>query len=189
MKEKVPKRKTANRKTPKRTTLYEGKYKRLVVEDGWEFMEKVKNCQVVVVLAVNDDGKLLLVEQYRVPVGRSVIELPAGLANDLDSHPDESLADAARRELLEETGYEAGEMKVLLRGPLAAAGVPDIMTLFRASRLRKAGPGGGDHTESITVHEVPLAKIHDWIREKESAGFWVDPKVYAGLYLLAHIES
>lgn len=172
------------KKTVKRKTLGEGKYKRLVVENDWEFLEKLKKCEIVAVLAVNDDDQLILVEQHRVPVGRPVIELPAGLANDLASHPDESLADAARRELFEETGYEAHEMTVIIRGPISAAGCSDIMTLFRAKSLRKAGPGGGDATESITVHEVPLAGIHDWIKAKETAGFWVDPKVYAGLYFL-----
>ena len=167
-----------------RKVLGEGKYKRLVVEDDWEYLEKLKKCEIVAVLAVNDDGQLLLVEQYRVPVGQNVIELPAGLANDLEEHAGESLADAARRELLEETGYEAGEMQAILRGPLSAASSSDIMTLFLAGRLRKVGAGGGDPTESITVHEVPLEKIHDWIRGKEKAGGWVDPKVYAGLYLL-----
>ncbi len=172
-------------KSAKRKILGQGKYKRLVVEDDWEFIEKLKECEIVAVLAVNDDNQLLLVEQYRVPVGRNVIELPAGLANDLETHPDESLADAAKRELLEETGYEAGKMTFLIRGPLSAATVSDVMTLFRAEKLRKTGPGGGDDTESITVHEVPLEKINDWLRAKETQGLLVDPKVYAALYLLA----
>lgn len=169
----------------KRKILGEGKYKRLVAINDWEFMERVKNTDVVAVLAVSEAGKLLLVEQYRVPVERNVIELPAGLANDLESHPDESLEDAARRELLEEAGYEAEVMTPILRGPLSAASVSEMMTLFRAEKLRKVGPGGGDHTESITVHEVPLEKVHGWLIEKEKQGLLVDPKVYGALYLLA----
>lgn len=174
-----------NHPKEKRKTLGEGKYKRLVVINDWEFMERVKNTDVVAVLAVNEEGKLLLVEQYRVPVERNVIELPAGLANDLESCPDESLEDAARRELLEEAGYEAGTMTPILRGPLSAASVSEMITLFRAEKVRRVGPGGGDHTESITVHEVPVEQVHGWLKQKEAEGLFVDPKVYAALYLLA----
>jgi ADP-ribose pyrophosphatase len=168
----------------KRRTLYEGKYKRLVTEQGWEFVERIKCGGIVVILAMTDDHKVLFVEQMRVPVGRCVIEFPAGLANDKEGHEGESLADAAGRELYEETGYEADAMVPLFWGPLAPASSVDIATFFMAGRIRKTGTGGGDETESIVVHEVPLRQVESWLTGKQKEGLFVDPKIYAGLYFL-----
>lgn len=168
----------------KRIVLHEGKFKRLVSENEWEFVERINCSGIAVILAVTPEGKLLLVEQYRIPVRRKVIEFPAGLASDAHWNRGESLINAAKRELLEETGYEAESMSLVLSGPTASATTPDIMTLFRAEGLRKVSRGGGDGTEAITVHEVELNGIRDWIKGKETEGVLVDPKIYAGLYLL-----
>src|SRR5215217_1288754 len=89
------------------TTIAEGKRVRLVRRGDWEFVTRKKSSGIVAIVAVTDDYKLVLVEQYRPPVAKSVIELPAGLAGDEAGHEQEDLLTAARRELLEETGYEA----------------------------------------------------------------------------------
>jgi ADP-ribose pyrophosphatase len=177
--------KRPKKRTPRRAeTLYEGRFKRLVREDGWEFMERVSASGIVVVLGVTDENKVILVEQYRVPVGRRVIEFPAGLARDTEQTRRESLAKAAERELLEETGYRARKLKLLVRGPAASASSRDLMSVFRAYGLQKVARGGGDETESIRVHEVDLKGIRAWLTKKERQGCLVDPKIYAGLYLL-----
>ena len=163
-------------------TVAEGKYIRLVRQGGWEFARRKGISGIVGIVAVTDDRKLLLVEQYRAPVGASVIELPAGLAGDAKGHEREDLADAARRELLEETGYEARSMQRVAAGAASAGMTDEIITLFRATGLRKTGEGAGDETEDITVHEVPLSGVIDWLAAQERGGKLIDLKVYCGLY-------
>jgi len=163
-------------------TVAEGKYVRLVRQGGWEFARRKGISGIVGIVAVTDDGKLVLVEQYRAPVGANVIELPAGLAGDAKGHEREDLADAARRELLEETGYEARSMQRVAAGAASAGMTDEIITLFRATGLTKTGEGAGDETEDITVHEVPLAGITDWLAAQERGGKLIDLKVYCGLY-------
>ncbi|HEX4000846.1 MAG TPA: hypothetical protein VHX65_20025, partial [Pirellulales bacterium] len=75
---------------PPPKTLASGKYLRLLAQAHWEFAERVNATGAVVIVAMTDERKLLLVEQYRIPVGCRVIELPAGLVGDVpdaDSHP------------------------------------------------------------------------------------------------------
>jgi ADP-ribose pyrophosphatase len=139
---------------------------------------------IVAIVAVTDDGKLLLVEQYRPPVAKSVIELPAGLAGDEAGHEQEDLSAAARRELLEETGYEADEMEFLTEGTPSAGIADEIITLFRASGLKKTGKGEGDGSEQITLHEVAVNEVISWLEQKRQAGLLVDLKVYSGLYFV-----
>jgi len=168
----------------RRVTLCEGKYKRLICENGWEYIERVHCGGIVVILAETDTGKVILIDQLRIPVGKKVIEFPAGLANDSEDFSGESLEEAARREFLEETGYQAEEMKLIAGGPANPAISADIMMVFHAKRIRKVASGGGDGTESITVHEVDAGAVEAWLEEKKTEGYWVDPKVYAGLYFL-----
>src|SRR5512142_3214140 len=99
-----------------RQTIAEGKYLRFVKRGRWEYVERTQVSGIVGVLAVTDDNKLILVEQYRPPLQNPVIELPAGLAGDTPGTAGEALAIAARRELLEETGYEASGMELLTNG-------------------------------------------------------------------------
>jgi ADP-ribose pyrophosphatase len=123
---------------------WEGKFLRVVKIGRWEFAERVNDVQGVVIIAITPEGKLLLTEQERLPVGKRVIELPAGLAGDLDSNHGENPAAAARRELLEETGYEATEMTWLAAGPPSAGLSSEMVSFFRATGLRRVGKGGGE---------------------------------------------
>ena len=137
---------------------------------------------IVGIVAVTDDGNLLLVEQPRPAVGRNVIEIPAGLAGDVAGHETEALAAAAMRELLEETGYEAAKMELLTEGA-ASAGISDeIITLFRATGLKKVGKGEGDGSEQITLHEIPVQRVVSWLDEQRQLGKLFDLKVYGALY-------
>src|SRR3954470_20386034 len=132
---------------PDLQVVADGKYIQLVRQGGWEYDRRKGISGIVGVVAVTDDGKLVLVEQYRAPVRAAVIELPAGLAGDAKGHEAEDLADAARRELLEETGYEANDMRRLAAGAASAGMTDEIITLFRATGLKKTGEGTGDETE------------------------------------------
>jgi len=169
---------------PGTKSLHKGRFLAMFERGGWEYVDRVGASGVVVILAVTDANELVLVEQHRVPVGASVIELPAGLAGDLPDARDEDFREAARRELLEETGYEAENIEFLCEGPPSAGLTSEIQTLLRATGIRKTGPGGGDESEDITVHTIALDQLDDWLSGAMQRGCLIDPKIYAGLYFL-----
>lgn len=164
--------------------LAEGNFLRLVREGNWEYVER-NNCRgIVIILAMTVDERVILVEQYRQPVHRKVIEFPAGLICDDPKHKNESMATAAKRELLEETGYKARKIVKLLTGPVSSGSSADLVTLVRAYGLTKISDGGGDHTEAIRVHEVPLRNAEQWLKKMSGRGYLIEPKVYTGLFFL-----
>jgi ADP-ribose pyrophosphatase len=163
--------------------LGHGRYLTLIDEEGWEYVIRPHVTGVVVIVAVTDDRKLVLVEQRRVAVHRSVVELPAGLVGDLDGQGSESLLEAAARELEEETGFRAREMVALAEGPIAVGVSNEVITFVEARGLTRVGPGGGDESEDITVREVPLGELRRFLAERAAAGLAVDTKIYAGLFL------
>ena len=160
--------------------LHEGEFLRLLRRRHWEYVERTNAHGVAVIVAVTDAHELLLVEQYRLPLERPVIELPAGLVGDIGE--EETLLEAAQRELEEETGYRAAHMRELASGPTTAGLSNEITTFCQADGLTRVGPGGGDDTETITVHPVPLAGLPDWL-SAQSERAAIDPKLYAGLWL------
>jgi ADP-ribose pyrophosphatase len=163
--------------------LGQGRFVRLMERDGWEYAERLNLTGIVIIVAITDDGKLLLTEQYRFPVGAVVVELPAGLAGDSEEFRGEPLENAARRELLEEVGYEAKRVEFLTEGPPSAGVQTEIVSFFLATGLKKTGAGGGHGDENIVTREVPLAEARAWLDERVKGGeMMVDPKVYAGLY-------
>lgn len=168
------------------TTLYQGRWLNMKRRRQWEYVERVHPGGAVAIIAVTDAGALLLVEQYRVPIARTTIELPAGLVGDLAHASDESLLDAAGRELEEETGYRCARIEPLHSGPSSAGMSTEIIHYVRAHGLLRVGAGGGDDSEDITVHEVPLAHADDWLRQRARLGDSIDPKLMAGLWLLDH---
>jgi len=161
--------------------LYQGKFLNMVKEGHWEFCERVNQTPAVMIFACTPERKILLVEEYRPPIGRRSLCFPAGLCGD---EQNESLREAAQRELLEETGYEAGEMKRLFSGPSSPGLTSESLTFFLATKLRRVHAGGGVANEKITVREVPLEEAEDWLSRQEAAGIAVDPRIYAGLYFL-----
>lgn len=165
-------------------SLYAGRFLKLVKEGHWEYAERTNATGAAVIIAVTPEQKLLLVEQYRIPVHARTIELPAGIIGDEPGSSDEAHAEAARRELIEETGYEAAEMETLTHSPTSSGLTSETVTIFHARNLRRVGPGGGVAHENITVHEVPLADIHSWLQAKANEGALIDSKVYTGLYFI-----
>jgi ADP-ribose pyrophosphatase len=165
-------------------TIASGRFLRLVREGTWEWAERTNARGVVVIVAVTEEGNLLMVEQHRIPIGGAVIEFPAGLAGDEEGAEHEDLSVAAARELEEETGYRPTRMEWLTAGPVSAGMSGEVLTFFRAHGLTRVGKGGGVAGEDITVHEIPLAEAHSWLARRHSEGVMADPKVYAGLYFL-----
>ena len=173
------------KKIPKKCKiLYEGDFLRLVREGPWEYVQR-KNCSaVVVIVPVTRNGRAVFVEQHRVPAGSDVIEFPAGLVNDHKGEQEEGLEAAARRELLEETGYYPRHLEHLVSGPAAPGLSREIVSYYRACCLEKRATGGGVELESIVVHEIPVKRIVPWLNQMERRGKWIDPKVYIGIYFL-----
>ncbi len=145
-------------------------------------MRRPHSDSCVGILAITPDDEIILVEQFRIPMQRSVIELPAGLVGDEPDYAGESLAETAGRELLEETGYRAGSVVPLIASPTSAGLAAELMHLFHAKDLVREHDGGGLPEESITVHRIPLAGLRGWIREQEAAGKLVDFKIPAALW-------
>ena len=168
-----------------RETLYEGEWLRLVRIGHWESCERTHGQgMAVIVIAVTPDDEVLFVEQYRVPLGARTIEMPAGLVGD--DRAEDTLAEAARRELIEETGWSPGRVDVLLVGPTSSGMSNERIAFVRALDLTRVGDGGGVDNEDITVHRVPRADAPAWLMRKHAEGFELDLKLWAGLWMIEH---
>ena len=164
-------------------TAWQGRFIQVHVKDGWECVSRIRCTGVVVVVPITPRRELVLVEQFRPPVGKQVIELPAGLVGDEPEFDGESIADAARRELLEETGFQAAEMRHLFDAGTSAGLTGEIPGFYLATGLERIGPGGGTPSENITVHVIPLDDVEIWLDECLAAGKCIDAKIYAGLHI------
>jgi 8-oxo-dGTP pyrophosphatase MutT (NUDIX family) len=145
----------------------------------WEAIERINIGGIVVMVAVTPANTVLLEKQFRPPLGRDVLELPAGLVD-----PDESMEAAARRELIEETGWSAKELSFLAEGPMSTGASTEILRTYLCTGLEHVGKAGGDDNEIIEVIEVPLGGISDYLTRQQAAGMLVDLKVF-GLVELA----
>ena len=164
-------------------TLYEGDWLRLVRIGHWEACERTHGQgMAVIVIAVTPADEVLFVEQYRIPLGSRTIEMPAGLVGD--DHAQDTLVDAARRELIEETGWSPGKVDVLLVGPTSSGMSNERIAFVRATGLTRVGDGGGVDSEDITVHAVPRAEAPAWLMRKQAEGFELDLKLWAGLWMI-----
>lgn len=169
--------------------LFNGRWLRLCRRGRWEFAERTNPGGAVIVVALTPDDRVLFVEQWREAIRARAIEMPAGLVGD---HPDaagEPVVDAARRELLEETGYRCDRVVYYLAGPSSSGMSTESIAFVRAYGLERVHAGGGVSGEDITVHEVPRADAARWLCRKAAEGYSIDPKVFAGLYFLDHGEE
>ena len=164
-------------------TVWEGRYLVAKKRGQWEFVGRPEGMRAAVILAF-DGPHAILVEQYREPLGRHCIELPAGLVGDSDSPEGESDADAAARELEEETGYRAGRMESLGDYFSSPGMMSEGFTLFRAHDLARVGDGGGVEGEDIAVHRVTLEALPGFIADCRARGAAVDVRVMA--LLMSH---
>jgi ADP-ribose pyrophosphatase len=164
--------------------LAEGRHLRFVVRNGWEFVERPNISGIVVIIGTTARGGLVLVSQWREPVGAWVVELPAGLAGDVPGREQEALAEAAQRELLEETGFKANSMDLIFTGAPSPGISDEVVTFFRARGLGRVGRGGGEVDEGVRAHVVSLSGLDVWLAAMQSHGALVDPKVFTGAYIL-----
>ncbi len=139
----------------------------------WEAVERVNIGGIVVMVAVTPANTVLLEKQFRPPLGRDVLELPAGLVD-----PGESMEAAARRELIEETGWSAKKLSFLAEGPMSTGASTEILRTYLCTGLEHVGKSGGDDNEIIEVIEVPLPDVSEYLVTIQQQGVLVDLKVY-----------
>ncbi|MET0807765.1 MAG: NUDIX hydrolase [Pseudoxanthomonas sp.] len=172
-------------KTAIPTTVYEGRYLRMVERGSWEYVERTHASGLAaIIIAVTPEDKVVFVEQFRVPLQASTIEMPAGLVGDI--HADESIELSAIRELEEEAGWTASHAEVLMIGPTSSGMASEKVAFVRATGLRRVGAGGGDADENITVHEIPRTQAAAWLVQKMAEGYELDAKLWAGLWMIDH---
>lgn len=152
---------------------WEGKYIRVVRVGTWEFVERCGGVHAAVILAEHD-RKVVLVEQYRIPLGRRCLELPAGLVGDED---DKGVEETAIKELEEETGFTASEVEIIGEFHSSPGMVAEGFTLVRAHGLKRIGDGGGTEHEEIEVHLVSRADIPAFVEMKRAEGCAIDVKL------------
>ncbi len=163
-------------------SLCRGKFLELLKEGRWEYVRRVNANGAVMIVAGTEDGELLLVEEYRVPLHALTIGLPAGISGD---DGEESTLQSARRELEEETGYRADAWTYLFTGPSSPGLTTEMVSFYLAEGLHQISEGGGVAHENITVHRIPLPLVHGWLMDQTGQGKVVDPKIFMGLYFLS----
>lgn len=147
----------------------------------WEYVGRSRGIRAAAIIAIDEDPDgtrhVLLIGQYRVPLGRFTLEIPAGLVGDDEGAEGEPAIDAARRELEEETGFTASDWTVLGEFYSSPGMVSESFTLLRARGLTRISEGGGISEENIEVYRVPLAGLADFVAEWRKAGHGVDVRV------------
>jgi ADP-ribose pyrophosphatase len=156
------------------TVEWAGQFVQAKRRGRWEYAGRTRGIRAAVILAV-DAGEVILVEQYRVPIGKYCLEMPAGLIGD--DQEGEGALDSAQRELEEETGYRAAQWEDLGEFWSSPGMVTESYTLLKATGLTRVGDGGGTAHEDIIVHRVPLARVAQVIAEHRAKGHAIDSKL------------
>lgn len=181
----MPKDEPASLKVAKREVVFTGKIWDVISEafdyNGTQLVrEFVAHPGAVAVIALNENQEVLLIKQYRHPVREYLWEIPAGL---LDV-PGESRLEAAKRELLEETGYIADEWQELISFHTTPGGNDETITIFVAEKVRHQGHDlelEGEETD-LELRWVPLAEALESVLKSEMR----NPSAGYGLMALAH---
>lgn len=168
-------------------TVFEGgllhvRRDRVRLPDGRETgREYIVHPGAVLVVPLLDDGQLVFERQFRYPLRKSFIELPAGKID-----PDEDILVTGQRELLEETGYRAAEWQYLTALHPCIGYSDEIIHIFLARGLQ-AGDHARDHDESLEVFSMTLAQAMQAMRRGEItdgktmiALFWAEKHLQSG---------
>jgi len=161
---------------------WSGKFITARTRGKWEYVTRARGIRAAVILAVDEDDHVILVEQYRVPLQKRCLELPAGLIGDDEGAEGEDALAAAARELEEETGYTAARIENLGEFYSSPGMVSESFTLVRAHGLTRVGPGGGTDSEDIEVHRVALSHLPQFVEMARTRGLGIDVRL---LMLLA----
>ncbi|PKP92910.1 MAG: NUDIX hydrolase [Alphaproteobacteria bacterium HGW-Alphaproteobacteria-14] len=161
--------------------MWEGRFITAKKRGRWEYVGRARGIRAAVIIALDDDADgtrhVILVSQYRVPLGRFCLEMPAGLIGDDAGGEGEDAPTAAARELEEETGYRAARLDVLGEFYSSPGMVSECFTLLRARDLTRVGEGGGTEGENITVHRIAMRDLSRFVAEWRRAGHAVDVRI------------
>ena len=133
-------------------TLYSGRFLNMVREGRWEYCERVNQTGAVMIFALTPDDKVLLVEEFRPPIGKQSLCFPAGLSGDEGPESEQA---AAHRELLEETGATAAHYRSLGTLYPTPGYCDEVIHLFLAQGL-SFGESCPDEDEFVEVVRIPL---------------------------------
>lgn len=162
-------------------TMWEGRFITAKKRGRWEYVGRSRGIRAAAVFAIDEDSdgaqNVILVSQYRVPLGRFCLEIPAGLVGDDEGSEGEPAAEAAARELEEETGYRAAKIEALGEYYSSPGMVTEAFTLVKATGLTKVSEGGGLPGENITVHRVALNQLPEFVTKWRELGHGVDVRV------------
>lgn len=164
--------------------MYEGKFIDVISRSGWEYVKRKKSRGAVIILAVTENKDLILVRQYRIPLGCLSLEIPAGIIGDIPGLEKEQIEEAAKRELLEETGYEAKTIKNLGKFVSSPGLSSESFTLCKAEDITKVNDGGGDETESIEVIKIPIISVPQYVEHERKKGIAIDAKIFTALHFV-----
>jgi ADP-ribose pyrophosphatase len=154
--------------------VWQGRFITAKRRGRWEYVGRARSIGAAVILAV-EDGHVLLVEQWRVPLGAPCLELPAGLVGD--ETEGEDVATSAARELEEETGWRPAHVEIVGSFASSPGMVSETFTLVKASGLTRVSDGGGVEGENITVHRVAMADVPAFVAARRAAGVVIDVKL------------
>ena len=154
--------------------MWEGRFITAKRRGRWEYVGRARGIGAAVIIAI-EDGHVLLVEQYRVPLQARCLELPAGLVGD--ETEGEDVATSAARELEEETGWRPDRIEVIGTFASSPGMVSETFTLVKARGLTKVSEGGGVPGEDITVHRVALSDVPSFMAAKRADGVMMDVKL------------
>ena len=157
--------------------MWQGRFVTTKRRGRWEYASRSRGIRAAAIIAIDDEDHVILVSQYRVPLGRICLEIPAGLIGDDEGKSGESAEAAAGRELEEETGYRAARMENLGEFYSSPGMVSESFTLLRAHGLKKVGDGGGTDSEDIVVHRVPRAGLAEFVARWRAMGHGVDVRI------------
>ena len=160
---------------------FSGRYLDVIWAERGEYVNNRRCRGVVLVIPITAAREIVFIEQHRIAMNANVIEYPAGLVGDDDAN--ESFELAARRELLEESGYESDQLDWLLRGPASPGSSTEVVDFYLARNARRVSERAGIDHERILVHTIKLEDANAWLASKANSGVLVDPRVHLGVYL------
>jgi 8-oxo-dGTP pyrophosphatase MutT (NUDIX family) len=177
-----------------RQPLYRGKHLHFFRSpNGWEYVQRPNIQAGVAVVAVTSEDRLLLIEQHREALNKSVIELPAGIIE-----PGASPEATAKQEFFQETGYSCDRLTLLCEGALSPGVANETNIIYLAGGLNRKDTeiddvidggiirhrklrGRAEEHELIQTWEIPIREVPAWLQQRRQEGVIIDLRIYAGL--------